>query len=182
MSDDLASRITLTPMAPGREEEFAQMLEEFRAAGEHHAYTGHFAVAWQGYPRFYALITQMKSGGAPTPDIVPMDAYFIEADGQILGEIYVRHRLTPHLEKIGGHIGYKVRPSSRNRGVATTALRLALQKLYALGVESALVTCNTTNTASARVIEKCGGARIADALLESRIERRYWVPTVPPAA
>ena len=174
---DLASRVVLTPMAPGRDEEFAAMLNEFRAAGEFHVYSGSFAIAWEGYGPFYALLHQMKNGGAPTPEIVPMDSYFIEADGRVLGEIYVRHRLTPHLEKIGGHIGYKVRPSCRNRGVAAAALRLALGKLSAMGVESALVTCNTTNVASARVIEKCGGVRIEDALLPDRVERRYWVPT-----
>ncbi len=106
-----------------------------------------------------------------------MDSYFIEAEGRILGELFIRHRLTPHLEKIGGHVGYKVRPSCRNQGVATAALRLALKQLAIIGVERALVTCNTTNVASAKVIEKCGGLRIQDALLEDRVERRYWVAT-----
>lgn len=152
------------------------MLDEFRAAGEMDVYSGSFAIAWQGYAGFYALLSQMKKGGFPAPDIVPMDSYFIEADAQILGEIYIRHRLSARLEKMGGHIGYKVRPSCRNRGVATAALRLALKKLAGLGVERALVTCNTSNAASARVIEKCGGIRIEDALLEDRVERRYWVP------
>jgi len=175
--DDLASRVVLTEMAPGRDEEFAEMLDEFRAAGELHVYTGSFAIAWEGYAGFYALLSQMKYGGAPTPETVPMDSYFIEADGRILGEIFVRHRLTPHLEKIGGHIGYKVRPSCRNRGVAAAALRLALKKLDAMSVQSALVTCNTTNGASARVIEKCGGVRVEDAHLPDRVERRYWLPT-----
>jgi predicted acetyltransferase len=163
-------------MAPGRDREFAEMLDEFRAAGEMDVYSGSFAIAWQGYAGFYALLSQMKKGGFPAPDIVPMDSYFIEADAQILGEIYIRHRLSARLEKMGGHIGYKVRPSCRNRGVATAALRLALKKLAGLGVERALVTCNTSNAASARVIEKCGGIRIEDALLEDRVERRYWVP------
>jgi predicted acetyltransferase len=175
-ADDLASRVSLTPMAPGRDEEFAEMLEEFGGVGEFDVYFGNFAIAWQGYAGFYALLSQMKKGGAPTPDIVPMDSYFIEADGRMQGEIYVRHRLSPHLEKIGGHVGYKVRPSCRNRGVATAALRAALKKLAALGAERALVTCNTTNAASARVIEKCGGVRIHDAQLADRMERRYWVP------
>ncbi|KAA6456905.1 GNAT family N-acetyltransferase [Acidobacteria bacterium AB60] len=171
------SPIVLTPMTPGRDVEFAQMLEEFRDAGEYHVYDGNFAVAWDGYAGFYDLLSRMKAGGYPRPDIVPMDSYFIESGGRILGEVYVRHRLSPWLEQIGGHVGYKVRPSARNQGVATAALRLALKELKALGVESALVTCNTTNAASAKVIERCGGQRIEDAILENRIERRYWVPT-----
>src|SRR5580658_9079348 len=176
---DFAFDIVLTPMSPGRGGEFAAMLEEFTAAEELSVYSGFFATAWEGYAQFYALLSRMKAGGYPTPDIVPMDSYFIEADGRILGELYIRHRLSPHLEKIGGHIGYKVRPSCRNRGVATAALRLALKKLAALGVEQAFVTCNATNAASIRVIEKCGGRRIDDAQLQDRIERRYWVPCTP---
>jgi predicted acetyltransferase len=119
----------------------------------------------------------MKPGGYPTPDIVPMDTYFIEATGQILGEIYIRHRLSPQLERIGGHVGYKVRPTQRNQGIATAALKLALQRLFDMGIERALITCNDTNAASARVIETCGGIRIDDAETERGIERRYWVQT-----
>ena len=174
---DRVSEIVLTLMSPGRDEEFAEMLDEFRAAGEYHVYDGNFAIAWDGYAGFYELLARMKAGGYPRPDIVPMDSYFIESNGRMLGEVYIRHRLTPHLEQIGGHIGYKVRPSARNRGVATAALRLALKQLATLGVQRALVTCNTTNAASAKVIERCAGQRIDDAQLTGRIERRYSIPT-----
>jgi len=176
-SDQDAAHIVLTPMTPGRDEEFSEMLEEFRVAGEYHVYDGNFAVAWQGYAGFYELLSRMKAGGYPRPDIVPMDSCFIESHGVILGEVYIRHWLNSHLEQIGGHVGYKVRPSARNRGVATAALRLALTKLASLGVDRALVTCNTTNTASAKVIERCGGQRIDDAQIGDRIERRYWIDT-----
>lgn len=172
-----ASRIALAPIAPGRDIEFAAMLAEFRAAGEMHAYSGHQAIAWEGYSVYYALLAKMKLGGFPTPNIVPMDSYFIEENGHLVGEIFIRHRLSPQLEKIGGHVGYKVRPSCRNRGVATAALRLALQKLRTLGIKRALVTCNATNAASAKVIQKCGGVRTSDMQLEDRIEQRFWVPT-----
>lgn len=176
-SQSIASSVALAPMSPGRDEAFAEMLEEFRAAGELHVYDGNFAIAWEGYAGFYDLLARMKAGGYPRPDIVPMDSYFIESRGHILGEVYIRHRLNPYLEQIGGHIGYKVRPSARNRGVATAALRLALNQLAALGVDRALVTCNNTNAASAKVIERCGGQRIEDALMPDRIERRYWIST-----
>ena len=119
----------------------------------------------------------MRAGGYPTPDIVPMDSYFIESGGRLLGDLFIRHRLSPQLEKFGGHVGYKVRPSERNRGVATTALGLALEKLAGMNVGHALLTCGETNAASARVIEKCGGIRIDNSETEYGIHRRYWVPT-----
>jgi predicted acetyltransferase len=169
--------IVLTPMSPGRGAEFDAMLTEYRAAGEANVYQGDFAIAWQGYAAFYELLSRMKNGGYPTPDIVPMDSYFIERDGRILGDIYIRPRLSARLEKFGGNIGYRVRPSERNRGVATAALRLALQRLAAIGVERALLTCRDTNAASARVIEKCGGVRAANSETEHGVHQRYWIPT-----
>jgi predicted acetyltransferase len=178
-SQHLAARVTLVLMSPGRDEEFARMLDEFRNAGEFNVYQGDFAAAWNGYRAFYALLLLMKAGGYPRPEIVPMDAYFIEAEGRILGELYIRHRLSPRLEQIGGHIGYKVRPSCRNQGVATVALRLALKELHATGIERALVTCQANNHASSRVIEKCGGVRISDALTEWGVEWRYLVDSAP---
>lgn len=171
-------RIVLVPFSPERGEEFDAMLDEFRVAGETHVYAGDFAVAWGGYAGFYDLLSRMKYGGYPKPEIVPMDSYFIEADRRMLGDLFIRHRLNARLEKMGGHIGYKVRPSLRNRGVATIALRLGLEKLRRMGVERALVTCERNNLASARVIEKCNGVRIEDAILEDRVERRYWVATM----
>jgi predicted acetyltransferase len=125
----LSARVTLVHMAPGRDAEFAQMFGEFRNAGELDVYKGDLAIAWKGYDAFYALISQMKAGGYPRPDIVPMDAYFIEAEGRTLGELYIRHRLSPRLEQVRGHVGYKIRPSCRNQGVATAALRIALRQL-----------------------------------------------------
>jgi predicted acetyltransferase len=153
------------------------MLSEFRAAGEIDVYKGHQAAAWQGYAAYYELLSRMKMGGYPTENIVPMDSYFIESARRILGEVSIRHRLSPRLEQIGGHVGSKVRPSERNRGVATAALRMALKILAHMGIRPALVTCSETNTPSARVIEKCGGIRFEDAKTERGIERRYWVAT-----
>jgi len=164
-------------MTPGRDAEFAEMLEEFRSAGELDVYEGNFAIAWQGYGAFYDLLSKMKAGGYPAPHFVPMDSYFIAVEGRILGETFVRHRLSPQLEQLGGHVGYKVRPTCRNRGIATAALRLALGKLADLGVSRALVTCSATNLASARVIGKCGGVRIEDSVTAGRVIRRYWIDT-----
>lgn len=176
-ASNLAAKLVLTPMAPGRDAEFLGMLDEFRAAGETHVYEGNFSAAWDGYGPFYDLLSKMKAGGYPRPEIVPMDSYFIEMEGRILGETFIRHRLSAALEQYGGHIGYKVRPSCRKRGVATAALRLALQKLAALGVPRALVTCSDANLASARVIEKCGAVRIEDSHPQGRVTRRYWLAT-----
>jgi hypothetical protein len=64
-SQDLSARVTLVPMAPGRDEEFAEMLAEFGNAGELDVYRGDLVAAWKGYKVFCALLSQMKAGGYP---------------------------------------------------------------------------------------------------------------------
>ena len=76
---------------------------------------------------------------------------------RVPGPRRLRHRLTPALLEVGGHIGYDVRPSARRRGHATAMLREALIVALGLGIESALVTCNVDNVGSRKVIERNGG-------------------------
>ncbi|MEV0599790.1 GNAT family N-acetyltransferase [Streptomyces sp. NPDC050315] len=98
--------------------------------------------------------------------------WYVEGD-TFLGRIGLRHELNDYLLELGGHIGYYVRPTARRRGHATAMLRAALPVARALGIQSALVTCDTTNTASRKVIEACGGI-FED---ERGGKLRYWVPT-----
>jgi predicted acetyltransferase len=76
---------------------------------------------------------------------------------QFLGRLTIRHRLTPSLERQGGHIGYDVRPSARRKGHATAMLRAALPKARELGIDRALITCDADNIGSRKVIERNGG-------------------------
>ena len=97
------------------------------------------------------------------------------ADGEeYLGRIALRHTLTERLRAHGGHIGYDVRPTARRRGYATAMLREVLPLALAAGVKpAALLTCDSDNVASYKVIETNGG------VLEGEVDglRRYWVPT-----
>jgi predicted acetyltransferase len=105
------------------------------------------------------------------PDWCPADCYLIFANDVVVGQLDIRHPLTEHLTQYGGNIGYNVHPGYRNRGIATWALRTALKMVVTKGVTEALRTCGHDNVASIRVIEKCGGRRIADGT-----RRRYLIP------
>lgn len=111
------------------------------------------------------------------PERVPSSYRWIVEDGRVVGSIAVRHALTPSLVAEGGHIGYAVRPGSRRRGVAHTALGLALRIAARRGIDPVLVTCDATNTASARTIASCGG------VLEDERDGvlRHWIRTDAPA-
>lgn len=104
---------------------------------------------------------------------VPVTELWFVDGTDYLGTVLIRHRLTPALERAGGHIGYHVIPSQRRRGHATQMLAQALAVCPQLGLDEALVTCPVDNLASRRVIEANRGAlaRIVDG------EAHYWLPT-----
>jgi predicted acetyltransferase len=95
---------------------------------------------------------------------VPVTELWFVDGTDYLGTVVIRHRLTPALERSGGHIGYHVVPAQRRRGHATQMLAQALAVCRRLGLTEVLVTCAEDNLGSRRVIEANGGAldRIVD--------------------
>ena len=105
--------------------------------------------------------------------MVPYTMLWYTDRADFVGMLRIRHQLTEELRTTGGHIGYRVRPSMRRAGHATRMLELALPFAHALGIDPLLVTCDESNVASRKVIEKNGGR--ADTPFGSRL--RYWVAT-----
>jgi len=98
-----------------------------------------------------------------------------ESDDKLVGMFQIRHGLTPHLERIGGHIGYSVAPDEQGKGYATMMLILGLEECKKLGINRVRVTCINKNVASAKVIKKCGGEYDGDAEYEGNVFERYWI-------
>jgi predicted acetyltransferase len=118
------------------------------------------------------LLTERQEEAPRPPGFVPMTTLWWVEEDRFLGRLAIRHRLTPALERAGGHIGYDVRPSARRQGHARAMLAAALPfAKTTLGIDEALLTCDETNVASRRVIEASGG-RYVDTIGG---KRRYWV-------
>jgi predicted acetyltransferase len=88
---------------------------------------------------------------------VPHTKYWLVDEGEFIGSVDIRHHLTERLEKTGGHIGYGIRPSQRKMGYGTLVLQLALPKAKELGIDRVLITCDSRNEGSKKVIENNGG-------------------------
>ncbi|QKW06449.1 GNAT family N-acetyltransferase [Streptomyces sp. NA04227] len=135
------------------------------------------AGGWQeseGFARFVAEMRAWARGDQLPPEMpVPATVLWWTEGDTHLGTLFIRHRLTPQLLDFGGHIGAAVNAGARGRGHATAMLRAALPFAGRLGVDPALLTCDRSNTASRKVIEKCGG------VLEDRRGNslRYWIGT-----
>ena len=110
------------------------------------------------------------------PDRVGSHYYWLVDDEKdyFIGEVSIRHRLNDALRLCGGHIGYCVRYGEWGKGYATEMLKLAQIKAKELGILEALVTCNDTNSASARVMEKNGFAMEDKVMVDNVLVRRYW--------
>ena len=155
---------------------YVSMLDDFRAAGE----PFHGFEQDEARGEFAAFVQRLNDSacGVGLPEgLVPQTHYWLVRDGVVLGTVRLRHRLTPHLVSYGGHIGYDSRPSARGNGYATWLLVAALEKARALGLQGVLVTCDTDNPASTRVIEKNGGVfRDASPATDDEKETaRYWI-------
>jgi predicted acetyltransferase len=122
------------------------------------------------------------SKGINLPDgFVPCTMYWMVNDNDYIGAGNIRHELNENLKAFGGHIGYHIRKKYWNKGYGSLQLKLLLQKCNEMGIEKALLTCDATNIASSRVMEKNGGKKLG--LYQVRLNNKlkfiykYEIPT-----
>ncbi len=129
------------------------------------------------FREFLAQLRDWARGVNLPEGYVPSSSYWLVSDeGEILGQVNIRHRLTPALEDFGGHVGYHVRPGQRGKGHGTKMLALALDEARRLGLTRVLITCDPENIASVRVIEKNGGVLASRSVANNgRLTSRYWI-------
>lgn len=104
--------------------------------------------------------------------------FWLVDNGEFIGRVQIRHELTEHLLKYGGHIGYYIRPSKRKMGYGKKILELSLVEAQKMGFEKVLLTCDDDNLGSAKIIEANGG--VLENIIEGDKEgkpkkRRYWI-------
>lgn len=102
---------------------------------------------------------------------VPTTILWYAAGRDYLGELVIRHRLTPALVESGGHVGYSIAPGWRGRGHGTRQLAAGLLACRGIGLTRVLLTCDHANEPSRRVILANGG-RLDD---RRGAEDRFWI-------
>lgn len=158
-------------------ESFLEAVKEFQAEGKHiylHTETD-LAGLEEGFEEFLSKIKAREDAINLPEDRVPQTELWLTDGNKFIGWTKIRHYLNENLLNQGGHIGYAIRPSERNKGYGTKILALMLQVAKDMGINRVLLTCDDDNVGSAKIIEKNGG------ILENKIEhervlkRRYWI-------
>ena len=175
--------VRLARPSPRFKAAFVELMDDFAVAGD----LRYEALRRRVETDFDAVVREWKlaeNGRNLQSGMSPYKTYWLLRNGRdILGTIRLRLRLTDSLRIEGGHIGYNIRPSERNKGYATRMLALGLEKFREMdSYERVLVTCDDDNFASARVIEKNGGVRDSDTVspYSGKRVRRYWIELAPP--
>lgn len=168
-------KLQLVPPAERFRASFLHALREFQHEGLPWWIGGDLEIAEQDFAAFVAR--KLADANRRTDAFIPKTHLWAIAEEHFVGRIAIHHELNDALRIAGGHIGYDTVPSLRGRGVATEMLRQALPVARALGLREVLITCDDTNTASVRVIEKNGGSlRETRPLAPGRpLKRYYWI-------
>ncbi len=168
-------QIKLSPPSLDFKDSFLSALEEYKKEGR--KLDEGVRNPGDDFDAFLKSLKDESLGLNLVSDRVPQTTYWITDDDGYAGRISIRHTLNNNLLRVGGHIGYGIRPSKRGLGYASKALELALSKAKELGLDKVLLTCDNTNIASRKVIEKNGG------IFENEVEDvagkpnklRFWI-------
>lgn len=103
--------------------------------------------------------------------MVPQSTYWLYIDGVPAGFGKLRHYLTDKLREEGGHVGYTIRPSYRNKGYGKLLLRLIIERANEMGIDRILVTVQNHNLYSIKVALSNGG------IVEKVTDKRHiiWI-------
>ncbi len=118
----------------------------------------------QDFTAMLLKITDFEHGRDLPDGYVPSSTYWLINGDEIIGVSNLRHHLNDQLITAGGHIGLGIRPSCRGRKLSVLLLQMTLAKAGEMGIDVVHIHCYSDNTASAKMIESCGGA------LESEVE------------
>jgi predicted acetyltransferase len=167
-----AQNPVLVELTADLKEKFLEMAEDYRSAGE-----DRYDAALEDFDAYLAHLEMYRTGENLPEGHVQSSAYYLLADDKLIGSGNLRHELNAGLKVFGGHIGYNVRPSERRKGYGSLILRLTLEKARRLGLERVFLTCDTDNTASAKIIEKHGG-RLENRMFyepTGKVISQYWI-------
>lgn len=148
--------VKLKPLSSPVDDEIAQMVMEI-GPGENGFSNGFYTEDRGELEQRIGAAIGMARGENLLPHHVPQTTYWFYVDGLPAGFGKLRVELNASLREHGGHIGYSIRPSCRNRGLGKLLLGELLQEARLIGLDRVLLTCDEGNAASRGIIQSQGG-------------------------
>jgi predicted acetyltransferase len=168
-------KICLIVPTKEHEAQVKEYIEEHNKYGENDIHGGAL-IEKMPYDDWLLQLKNNSDEKTVNPEWVVSSTFFAIVDGEIIGMIDIRHTLNQFLQDYGGHIGYGVRPTERNKGYAIEMLRLGLAYCKKIALEKVMLTCYKENIASGRTIEKCGGVLEKEFLYsDGKTVQAYWI-------
>jgi len=127
------------------------------------------------FPKFLKKLRDYEQGINLPKTYIPSTHYWLIKGKDIVGGITIRHRLTKQLRKIGGHIGYGIRPKYRRKGYGKIMLKKALIKAKQLGLKRVMLTCNDDNIGSWKIMLANGAKLQKREKYGKKLMRYYWI-------
>jgi predicted acetyltransferase len=173
ISEEKSVSILVDPSNDYRDE-FLAAQREFAGEGQRRYDLQRIA---NDFPRFVHHLLLQRDRSQVEPGLVPFSDYWLIDNDEYIGRLSVRHELNDFLFRIGGHIGYEIRPSKRRRGYGYKILFLGLEKARELGFRRVLLTCDEDNIGSKKIIERNGGVfENATYVAGGSVRKlRYWI-------
>ena len=172
--------LPLEAVGPEHAAAYLDMVDDFERAGVFYGWND-AETARTDFATFARDLAAEARGENLPPGVCAQTTYILlDASGRALGEIRFRPNPGATEDEMlaqNGHIGYNVRPSARNRGVATHMLALTLERARAAGLQRVVLPIENENPASVRVIERNGGRltrRITDPKTGA-VTSVYWI-------
>ena len=156
--------------------QYTAMVKELISAGDGNNW--YCEPALKNFTEFVHRCLEWEKGRNLLDGWVPASTFWLTRNENVLlGVSSLRHKLNKHLLKFGGHIGYAIRPSQRQKGYGSSILKLTLAEAKRLGLKKVLITCGDSNVASIKIIEKNGGVLMdkCDRDKSAKLTRRYWI-------
>ncbi len=158
--------------------EHKKMIEQIKKEydSNNEDYNGAFFIKnYDNYDELINSLNNYSNGIMDNPSYVPYTCYVLIENDEIVAVGSLRHYLNDYLKKFGGHIGYSVVPSKRNKGYGTKMLELILEKAKEMKIDEILVTCNANNIGSQKVIENNKGKLIDKINENNSINFKYII-------
>ncbi len=150
-------------------------LEYIAELGDEERYPFPMDFDYSDFGKLLEKIDNFAKGVNIPPGYVPSSTLWLVDSGELIGVINLRHYLSPEIEHCGGHIGLGLRPSFRGKGLGRYLMKLSIEKLNQMGVNSVHIHCYKENRASAKAITSNSGVLVSELTLENQVVQRYVV-------